>query len=291
MTKRDDPFVLNQWGPAGGYKWELVGLVDHKRGPTAVPLLVPASPGTGIVDLEIKDSLFVDFANLEATADSVAEFANRVSWLGRITHGRRITYRAKSAAELLSGRAEYEYEPLPLVMGETLAHWSEEICRMKRALDLQVALKKKDWELLDSWIRIEPPWVKYVEADIYDGEWRGVVVDFLDRSVEDGQLSKAARKLLQKMINGALSETTHVGLVLDDEKPKERVFAVSLLGVMWLQLLNGVAEDRIGTCAVCSGLLVSSTRSARKHRNDKKTCSSACRQKLSRMKKAQAQVG
>ncbi|MCH7869125.1 MAG: hypothetical protein IH881_15630 [Myxococcales bacterium] len=169
---------------------------------------------------------------------------------------------------------------------------------MRRAVNLAAALKGKKWDQLEAWIRINPPWVSYVDPKLYDAdspgspylkylESSGVIKATLCRDIEEGQTSKAGRKLLEEIINTALSNSTRVGVDLEGDRPRQQIFAGSLLAALWLQFLNSVTEERISTCAMCSTLIIDPPAAIHRRRAELKTCSATCRTRLSRRRKAE----
>ena len=280
MTKRNDYQPQTSLVPPSGYVWDIAWTTDRQgRQQGQGRLLVLDNPGDELSPVEVSDNLFAGFSRLEVCEKSVLQFANGNGWLGLPTLGHPVVYSSQKKTGTLLGGMNLKFGDQPSLVGERLEDWTWEVAGMRRAVDLANALEDKDLYRVETWIRISPPWIAPAGDHRYDEEvWAP--------DVKEGQIRKAGRRLLQNMINRALQERTQIGIDLDNDLPRQKVIANNLLGVMWLQLLDSVTKGTMGSCEVCSGLLVLSARTGRAHRNDRKTCSSACRQKLRRQVQA-----
>lgn len=271
MTNRDHPYSskATEEVPVGGFRWTEAVVNDAYMRRSAGHLLVQANPDDEMRPVEIEESLFNEFANLATTESAILEFANRYGFIGKPSSGYPIT------TGYGIGR-EYNFQ------GEQLSDWEDEIVTMRRAIDLAAALKGKRRDRLETWIRISPPWVKYVDPELYDGEWVGVAATAISNSLDAHELFKAGRQLLELMINDELRKRTHVGIVIGENSSRQTIFTHGLLATMWLQLMNSVSEDAIGCCRSCGAPIVVQLGISRKRRRSRRTCSDACRKRLSR---------
>ncbi len=282
MTTRDTRLqaVAEFWfgPPPGGHRW-----VDAPRreGEDATSRWLVRrgrdTAGWMVNELELGQKelseLFLEFAQLEMTEEAILGFANCYGQIGVDAW----------IPEQGDGRA-----------GERLSAWCSEIMAMRAAVDLSRAINERELSLLRSWIKFLPDGSLVFDRS-HEGGWRSAwtirrghspVAVFIDQK----KWSRAGRLLLHEMANKRLAGRTRAGIVYEPRKDKLgfRIVVESLLAGMWMQLANCIALNRIGRCPVCGKLLVLTPGVSR---SDRKTCSGACRSKLSRDSRAKKGEG
>lgn len=295
MTSGESPHlaIAGRAAKVGGVKWRDAMLRGPLGRPEPVRLLVPVDPGAAWRPVEIQETLFAEFSRLEATEAAVLEFSNRNCFLGRTSFGypiASVTHDAAGApgsggSSLLAQPSIYgeikAYDPR-WFRGELLSDWSEEILRMRCAIDLAASLKGNAWVELGALVRVDKIWARWVEPYLYDGGAAGVIESTEAPVIAGEETRGEGRRLLQQMINLTLRKLTWVGVNLEDDRPRQQIFTDSLLATMWLQLLNSVTEGRISTCAMCSTLIIDPPEAVHRRRAAVQTCSARCRKRHSR---------
>ena len=282
MSKRNGYYPQASRAAAGGYVWAIAWMEDREGRRGQGLLLVPDDPTEESSPVEVSDNLFAEFSRLEVCGETVQQFANESGWLGVATSGHPVVRSVPEEAGTILSGMNLKFGEQATLVGERLEDWASEVQSMRRAVDLANALEEKGLHQIDSWVRIEPPLIRYNDKGFGDDASSGASEAVLAPDVEEGQIRKAGRRILQTMINRELKKRTQIVVDLEGELSQQRVIANSLLGIMWLQFLDAVTKGTMGSCVVCSGLLVLAPRSGRTHRNNRKTCSNACRQKLRR---------
>lgn len=217
---------------------------------------------------EEASELFLEFARLDLSEESLLAFANRYGCLG--------------IPQIIPGSGV-------LRGGELVADWRLEVLAMRSAVDLSRAVSRQERSKLRTWLSFGPRGQLTFDRRFDDGS--AVVWTIKDGHspvaphVEAGRWSKAGRLVLHEMLNKRLVGGTRAGVVYDSKREQLsfRIIIESLVAAMWMQLANVVALDRVGRCQACGSLLVSTPGVSR---SDRKTCSDACRAKLSRAKRA-----
>lgn len=288
-----DDRLLGVWYVAeGGYRWKELPLEEHAK---PEPCLVPArSHGLAHRTWPLRDAptLCRTFAALdEHDPGALRAFANEHGPLG---------VEPTSDVGLIAARIEGGAEPLSL--------WRAAILDVREALELLDAAQaphlpatvaqRIDW-------RTSPPRVHF------SGLRHRRMLRLEPRPSRHGRAGfhlrwcdfhHAARVFAQQLVNAAL-ERHSMGRLLwnpgfrfsdpttgDQSFPcpegfELRIYPTSLLGILWVQV-GQAAEGRVHRrCAACGGWFSVGKES---HRSNKRTCSPACRQRVSRAKRSRA---
>jgi len=100
--------------------------------------------------------------------------------------------------------------------------------------------------------------------------------------LDKGDVVRGAALVLEKMFSWRLGEELGLLLRLNQGSPQIRAGSRSLIGVVWLQLAERIAQGRAPRpCARCGRIFVISPRSKRGHGS---YCSPACRQAVQRLR-------
>ena len=271
-----------QWTvPSQGYRWVRVPLGDVDR--------VVREPGRGWVlsenpspgwrvgegppwktyhPLQEFTGLYRQFAALPPTREGILEFANRFGLLGTIEY-----VGLPLGAPLVSG----EEWSRPETRGERLANWTKHIQEMKDAVEVWDRLATGDIDGLRQLERSrqlfsKPP--RYWEDDalsyyrdptnqelVSAGRLLDPAVDFVLQMV-NSHLVRVSPQLRRDRSTGALDFYVVPG---------------SLLGAMWLQFTDAIAEKkRYERCVTCKTPFEISTGPAG-FRTNRRYCSEGCR--------------
>jgi len=257
---------------------------DAPRGPWLVdPLTSGTAPGRHTQPLRQRHDLHVEFARLPIGDDdesltAMAAFASRHGLLGHQTQSVR---------------------PVDLESSDRTVHWAEHLSTWKHSirligglLELIEACKRSDTELLRSYVRWHPSargvrlnytwpgdsrpaetWIVRDTPVASAGELARL--DEWSRSTSDrARYLKPVEYYLYREVNKLLGEHVAPRLPLGGGIA---LVPDSLLGVMVVMLaeqLSGVWQMNL--CPACGRLFVP------RSRRDQKTCSAACRKRLSR---------
>lgn len=244
--------------------------------------------------LKDNPALFLDFADLEASEDSILAFANR--------HGRLGYVRRQSEP---AGDPRQREDP-----GESLSVWIEQIEAMRKTTSMWVALMQHDGDALrkaaqerldqDGADRLYPE--MSVAADYVERGWEydrfhmwyteGEATRGIDETADaDPFLARFATFWIQSAINQRIIAYVPDGLwySFSTLRLEFHVAPDSLLGAMWLQFGLAVSENRrYRRCMVCGKWFVVPPDAPR---NTKQFCSVGCRVKAHRKKQQVSKAG
>jgi transposase-like protein len=262
---------------------------------------VSSNFGKNFDPLRLSPPISRTFARLKPTERAIVDFANSYGELGT---GEPFAVRERDAEGLLTtgirqGKVGSQRSS-PVVDGERLAQWLDEIAAMRFAVELWDAIQEPDGASLRTWVHFEK-----------DGEHRRAVFDrrsqgyhrssiiFDTRNalrpqvanlVGDDDIKGAAKFLLQEEINKKLLEHTSSVLLYSEQRESFGVYTrpTNLLGALWLQLAKMVEGNReIRKCRECgSEFEVTSYRGGEAKRRE--FCRAACRVAAFAKRKARA---
>lgn len=235
--------------------------------------------------------LFRVFADTDPSPDGIKAFADRFGPLGRTVEKPIPLDDQRNAKEGLG-------------MGESLAHWHEEILTMRLAIDIWEAARRGDvarlervifWTPDGTGIRIHshPELAEGQLPDPPDRVERASIADtrlgddVLGRFVR-GDLVKPALHYVQSTINQHLENRTGARLLWDAKRARLELYTspVDLIGAVWLQFARAVDRDsQFRQCAECGIWFELAPGTARA---DKLYCSTPCRTKAYRKRQAEA---
>lgn len=233
--------------------------------------------------------LFLKFASVSPDADAeILSFANSYGLLG-------------GDPRCLAPEPKHKGEGTTAVTGELRSHWQEHLHKMKAAVSLWQAINSDDTALLAKCIRWRSPdHVTYEWPP--SSEWltpwssRGIITSpgvnpHLLKRFRPGDVIMPARIYLQEVVNKNLDQLVAPRLLWtppDREKMGLFIAPKSLIGCLWLQLANAIADFRkFRTCKSCSKpMLVAPEGSG--YRANRRTCSNACRIRLYARRKLEA---
>ena len=213
------------------------------------------------------EKLFLRFSELNPTRESVLEFANQYGPLG--------IFEAVQINRAICG-------------AESLDRWTQEIERMRWAVELAAAVARGDRARLRKWLSFRDP-----HRLLYK---RGGKIRFgtsglepVSQHVVPGRFSRAGRIVLHEMVNKKLSGGTRAGMVYDpkgDGRLLCRLIVNDLLSGMWMQFANSITDDRVKQCesASCKKVIIL----APGKRSDRKTCDDNCKAQLHRQRRKKA---
>jgi hypothetical protein len=281
-----------------GYRWIDSGPITES-GQARRPFLTHGRPigGGGFrampyLPLSAFSGLFRVFADTEPNHNGIKAFADRFGPLGPDIEKPIPLHDQPSAKNV------------PVGTGEPLAAWSDEILRMRFAIDLWEAARNGDvgrlqgvisWVEDGSGVRVdshpelpddhspEPPF--YIDRGWIAGGYPGD--DRLRRFVP-GDLVKPALHHVQSMINKKLEGRASPRLLWDANRERLGLYIVpdGLIGALWLQFARPVERDsRFRQCAECGIWFELASGTARA---DKLYCSTPCRTKAYRKRQAEA---
>lgn len=225
-------------------------------------------------------ALFQTFAEVEPTEKGVKDFANQYGLLG------------------ISEPLKFDGK---LVKGEALTAWVHHITQMRRLTILWNRAKAGDTEWLSKNIYMpsfsniisyaEP--VGGVNPLMHLHSLNSITVGEVE-PLEPGDLIKPARALVARMVNRHLKQSVSPTLFFQSEDNDGqgeillRFLPSTLLGAMWLQFAQAVAQDdRFFTCEVCGSWFVAKRMQGSKPARH--YCSNACSQKAYRARKGETE--
>ncbi len=288
--------LIFQWAVASeGYTWlsatppgeQNEGLFLSTGAPTGSPVRMRRySPFE-------ETGMFRELAAARPDQDSIKAFADRYGLLGAAKMGTLLPLRDRPRESgFLTGS------------GERFSHWRHEIQRLQRSVELYDWTREGDLEALERFIVWEDDRVSYQSHPDWNGSQEiptdrpiafstiassDIHHDRLDR-FERGDLIKPALFYIQKEINDRLNEETRLRLLWDPEEAELVNCAVpsSLLGAIWLQFALSVERgSSFRRCQECGKWFEVSPKTGR---SDKLFCSTVCRVKAFRKRKAGGSV-
>jgi hypothetical protein len=147
-------------------------------------------------------------------------------------------------------------------------------------LDLAAAIKSNDLKSLKKWIQRRDGKI-FFKYNV--GRFDATLTLFEERS---RTYTGMARLVLEAYANAAPNGVATPSLICDS-KQKRLTFGFnpkSLLGALWLQLLENISTDSIISCNQCGRHMLLGPE---RNRRDKKFCSDACRQQAYRARRAE----
>jgi len=286
-----DPFQFVWRRSEQGYEWQTgrfratgtEGTLEEYDGPALVPI------GDSERRYVPSPDLFLEFASIDPDREGrIVKFANSYGLLG----GGPLWLYPKPARKGAGGAG---------VDGEMRSHWQGHLHKMKAAVSLWEALRTQDSKLLSQciqWHGAERVDYKWPPSSDWPTPWstRATIASkqtnplLLDR-LRPGDVEMPARMYLQEVVNKSLDKLVAPRLLWTlPDRQKMGLFIVpdSLIGCLWLQLANGIAEFR--KFRICEGckkpMLVAPEGSG--SRTNRKTCSDACRVRLYARRKLEA---
>ena len=249
--------------PNHGYRWikkkKKKGRFWHLTESTPIG---PPRPGKFYYPLVKYTGLHREFIKLEPTQDAVMGFANRYGWLG------------------------LQDQPLEvdgkLHLAETLNSWGDNIGFMRILFDLHQNTRAENTKALGKVIHWTDRNVQFIDDR---GKAGGVIASAdvnpaLYESLRRGEILKPARHYLVMALNRHLAEKTELKFLYDNDQVVKVNMPLHLLGALWLQFGNAISGNReYRECAWCGRDFEISPGVSRR---DRKTCSTACRNSLSR---------
>lgn len=217
-------------------------------------------------------SLFLDFVDSKPAEEGILAFANQYGWLGEET-----LLKEKSWSEPLTNSHTH---------GELLKVWASERQAMREAFVLYGNLKDHPRLLKDYIFWRDKESVRYKTDK--KSAWITTPKIYPERLqyLKYGDCKKPAQYFIQDVINKHLDGRVSPKLLWNDDRSELKSYLVpnSLIGCMWLQFFMAVDERKeFKRCKVC-GKWFEVHKSQRGQ--PRKTCSNACRMKLSRNKRA-----
>jgi len=219
--------------------------------------------------LEHTTGLFKQFGDAEPTQEGVIDFANHYGCLGG----------GFSGFILRGPEEDRDASPQPLLPGERLSDWQNEIVRMRRLLALWEATRANNlgelqkiirWE--DTAVFAEWPTGKSLVASSL------VSPDIFSR-FNHGDLVKPAWYHLQAAVNDQLEKHTCAPRLLWDRQLSLFVVPTSLIAAMWFQFASAIDGDR--DYRVCKRCRRWFQVGGGARRADSEHCSRYCKQKYS----------
>jgi len=284
--------LIFQWSVAAdGYTWlsttppgeQKEGLFLSTAAPTGSPVRMRR-----YFPFE-ETGMFRDFAATSPDRESIKAFADRYGLLGGAKMGTLLPLPDRPRENgFLTGS------------GERLSHWRHEIQRLRRSVELYDWTRADDLEALERVVIWEDDRVSYQShPDWSAGQEipsdrpmtfstiasRHIHDDRLQR-FDHGDLIKPALFYIQKEINERLNDETRLRLLWDPDEAQLTNCAVpsSLLGAIWLQFALSVERgSSFRRCQECSKWFEVSPKAGR---SDKLFCSTVCRVKAFRKRKA-----
>lgn len=280
---RTQPF---QWEVApGGYQWVT------SQPPSWVPGSAASSSGTGrwltdglppgarwqrrLYDPMATPTLFRIFGDTPPTEDGVLTFA---SAYGMVLRGETIALDEETHA---------------IGLGTPLSTWTEEILHLRNALRTWDGLQAGDKDLVTGSLRVWEQhsmlWADFPEPGAQVGP---LALDDEDLNLyhETGDLSLIALHLVRQTVNFELSTGTRAQLVESTTagRPALTTVPTSLLGAMWFQFAQAIAEDkRYRRCQECASWFEVPPDARRRN---SMYCRDACKSKAYRARKATQQA-
>jgi hypothetical protein len=241
---------------------------------------------------QVPDELFLKFSYLDpASDDAIRNFANANGLLGGFLHWLSLSAPKRAAEKpgTIGGQKN------KAIKAEPRSYWRNHIRRMKDAIELWMALKTQNTELLVK-RRIQPDQIEYEGPKrrskpfkFHDSE----AITLPDRSViakrfklED--LITPARVYLQNMVDGQLRNYVEHRLHVAPDVKSAGTYAMptSLIGAMWLQVTKAIGDlSSIRPCDVCGKPMVITPGG---YRNNRRSCSNTCRMKIYETRKLEA---
>jgi len=177
-------------------------------------------------------TLFLEFAELELTKDSILSFVNRYGPL--VTQG------------------DASISSPATTLGETFDFWVEEILAMKQIVQLWHAYEKRDSGAVAEFVRWQSDLVYYSFAN-KQNHVLTINPDTL-ASFKFGDVLFPALHLIQDITNEYLSKYRTLPRLLFNEKNELGQYLVpeNLLAGLWLQFYQAISGERLfKRCAIC----------------------------------------
>ncbi len=286
-----EPFQFVGRCSEGGYEWRGgrfafltgTGSTEEREGPALVPI------GNTERQYVPRPDLFFEFAAVDPDNDeAVLAFANRYGLLGASPAWLFRKPQSRGVATTDTG-------------GELRSHWQEHLRGMRAAASLWEALRKQDSKRLSQCIhwrgkdRVEYVWPP--SAD-WSTPWSTHAVvaskqinQHLLERCRPGDPEMAARLYLQEVVNKNLNKLVAPRLLWTaPERSKMGLFIVpnALIGCLWLQLANAIADYRkFVMCESCGKPMLVAPEGTGA-RTNKRTCSDACRTRVHARRKTEA---
>lgn len=272
----------------GGYDWQDAPIIVDGREPVETRVLtvkpIDKARYVGYKPLEEFPTLFREFATQTESEDSFAAFANKYGELG---------------IGVLVAR------PGPLTLAEPYYEWVNEHRRMRRVVDVLVAIRANDAATLGQWFVVTNDSVRYERADdvhmaagmvAVAGSYRTYLWDWASAAgTHEDALIRFATGWAQYEINKAIADSdskrqtlTHARVLFDVDRGRMmlRVVPDNLLGAMWLQCARALTDNPVfKECEHCGKWFELSPDNRRKQ---SKYCSDRCKVAAYRVRKANA---
>lgn len=254
-----DELTQFSWSIPDGFKIVEARSPDDES--TRAHLVRIDGPGMTIyAPLKAHTALFKAFASVHLPSDSVEEsilkFATRYGSLGG----------AVSRFVVIGNQ---------VVVGERIQDWQRESAVMDRCMSLFDAVAGGD----QSWLTNEIEWGGEVVKSRAD--FIAIKGDAIWPCLPRGDMIQAARFLLQKLVNEALSRHVTSRMLFSGSSLRLYTTPSGLVGALWLQLAQAIDGDAtFSRCSVCADWF-------RPSRSDQKFCSPACKQADYRKRKGQ----
>jgi hypothetical protein len=286
-----DPFQFVWRRSEHGYEWRTGrftmmgagGKPEEREGPALAPVGDFERPYVPSPDL------FLEFASVDPDQEGrILAFANGYGQLG-------------DSSRWLFPKPPRKGVKTTGVDGELRSHWQEHLHKMKAAVSLWEALRRQDTKLLSQciqWRGAERVDYEWPPSSDFSTPW-GTHATIASKQtnphllgrLRPGDVQMPARMYLQEVVNKSLDKLVAPRLLwTPPDRKKMGLFIVpgSLIGCLWLQLANAIAEFRtFRTCEGCGKpILVAPEGSG--SRSNKRTCSDACRVRLYARRKSEA---
>jgi hypothetical protein len=276
---RTSPFIFRWEVEEDGYEWK-------QQRKTELRLVGRGGRDSRIMryaPMEEFPGLFLEFAKLKPTQESVCQFANR--------YGLLFEYSDIEDVVVQRGR---------MLLGSTLPEWNDEIGRINAIVNLWEAVEGRKIEELQKVIKWNDNGVKYWIKSRSGAQWGSVLAHTADADYEvmiarfkSGNILQPARYALRREINRRIATATTVprlmwapgeqrhGQPLKPDAHMRIAFVPSnLLAAMWLQFAQAVTgEYKLRTCKGCLAYFQVGPGGKRA---DADTCSPKCRQRKKR---------
>ena len=255
-------FDFRWWVPKDGWQWVAGKEVAGGQGQEKM-FLFPGSPleGGWYDPLNENPALYREFVEIEATPEGILRFANQ--W-GRLeTHG--VDFRPKD---------EVKFPPPNPVdpfsrdyVGETVENWKHHISLLRGQIQL--------------WDMIQAGDIKGIKEHTFT-----LKAARLDEHAPVEEIRNVGLEALRGTVNAALYQWVQAGLLFNEDKSGLSIYVVphDLRSAFWLQFARAIEGDiRYARCVECSRWMEIAIGSGRP---DKKYCSSACRMRSYRKRRA-----
>jgi len=294
----ENPFLTDfAWRVVvGGHRWIRAKPLGARDKPDRAYLIDGIAPGVPYkyeryFPLSEETGLFKIFSEVEPTADSISEFADRFGML------------RGDDREIVVPKVPIGNSDQNLVAGETLGGWADEIFAMRQAVYLWDLIQNSDLATLGQLFTLRGDDIIF--QSVPDGidlttkppkPLSDAVRSFSrDRGApggelrfEEGDLIQPALYQLQSIVNDRLKAETASRLLWDPDSRDLvlRMAPKNLLGALWFQFAEMVSKKQgLKQCEQCGKWF---RVAAGIGRTDKKYCSQRCRTQWYRARTAQA---